>query len=222
MNSVKLKIYFLAGLGFDKRLFENLKITTGEINYLNWLEPETEESLAQYVKRMSGQINIENEKLILVGHSFGGIIVQEISKLIPVEKILLISSIKSENEKPLSLKIFKFFPIYKFFNKKLILKSFPFWARLFGYNSEKGRTLFVQMINNCTDNYFRWSFGKIVNWKGNNSEVNNLFHIHGSNDKTFPISKIKNPIVIKDGSHFMTHSKADEVSEEINKIISLA
>ncbi|MCB9249232.1 MAG: hypothetical protein H6613_12170 [Ignavibacteriales bacterium] len=58
--------------------------------------------------------------------------------------------------------------------------------------------------------------------KGNNSEVNNLFHIHGSNDKTFPISKIKNPIVIKDGSHFMTHSKADEVSEEINKIISLA
>ncbi|MCB9249233.1 MAG: alpha/beta hydrolase [Ignavibacteriales bacterium] len=117
MNSDKLKIYFLAGLGFDQRLFENLKITTGEINYLNWLEPETEESLAQYVKRMSGQINIENEKLILVGHSFGGIIVQEISKLIPVEKILLISSIKSENEKPLSLKIFKFFPIYKFFNK---------------------------------------------------------------------------------------------------------
>ena len=77
-----VQIYFLAGLGFDYRIFENLVLENCKINYLHWLEPIINESLDKYVIRISEQIkNIENP-LILVGHSFGGIIVQEISKIV--------------------------------------------------------------------------------------------------------------------------------------------
>ena len=210
-------IYLLAGLGFDFRIFENLNLNSPNINHLTWLEPLSNESLSDYVKRMARQITIKDNN-ILIGHSFGGIIVQEISKIIPTEKVIIISSIKSKNEIPITLKFLKNVPLYKFFNQKIILATFPIWARAFGYNSEKGRALFIQMISNCTNSYFRWAMDKIVNWNGND-HTENIIHIHGSRDKTFSIKKIKNPIIIPDGSHFMVFSKADEVSAVLNKIL---
>ena len=212
-----INLYFLAGLGFDYRIFSNLELHSGKIKHLSWLEPEDKENLDYYVKRVSEQID-KSKPFILIGHSFGGIIVQEISKIITPEKVIIISSVKSKEEIPFTLKFLKTIPLYKFFNKKIILATFPIWARAFGYRSEKGRTLFVQMISNCTDNYFRWAMDKIVNWNGNpNSDK--VIHIHGSNDKTFFLKKIHKPIVIPDGSHFMVFSKAEEVSEVLNKVI---
>lgn len=213
------QIYLLAGLGFDERIFSELKINDAKLNFLKWLEPSRNESLESYVLRIAAQIQPTENPLILIGHSFGGIIIQKISEFIKPHKIIIISSIKLKKEIPVTLKFLKIIPLYKYFNKKLVLASFPVWARAFGYNSEKGRILFHKMISGCTDNYFRWAMHKIVNFEGNKN-FENLIHIHGTRDKTFPIKLIKDPIRIKDGSHFMVYSKADEVSEVLNQEIS--
>lgn len=213
-------LYMLPGLGFDERVFSNLSIKNVKIKYLKWLEPSDNETLESYVKRISEQIEITEAPIILLGHSFGGIIVQEISKLIRVGKIILLSSVKSEYEMPVKIRIMKFLPYYRILNKNLILKSFPFWARLFGYNTEKGRRLFVEMLSNSSDNYLRWSLKIISHWKQTNKRLPEIIQIHGTRDKTFPIKLIKKPIIIEDGSHFMVYSKADEVSEVINKMLS--
>jgi len=210
------QVYLLAGLGFDKRIFSNLNILNANINYLEWLEPEPNECMENYICRMTDQIDNTKKPIVLIGHSFGGIIIQNISKLIEINKVIIISSIKSKDEMPGTLKFFKILPLYKLFTKELILKSFPLWARAFGYNSEKGRNLFVQMISNCSDNYFKWAMDKIVHFEGIKLSTK-IFHIHGSRDKTFPIGRIKNPIPIEDGSHFMVFSKGEEISEVINK-----
>ncbi|MEE9431623.1 MAG: hypothetical protein V3V16_11315 [Melioribacteraceae bacterium] len=212
-------LYLLAGLGFDERIFYNLKLDNVNIHYLKWLEPNDNEPLGEYVKRMAEQISSSENQIILIGHSFGGIIVQGISKTIDTKKIILISSIKSKEEIPITFRLLKIFPLYKLINTNLIIKSFPIWARLFGYNSEKGRKLFVEMLSSCTDNYFKWAMNKITHWSGDNSELKNLTHIHGSIDKTFPLHLIKNPIVVNDGSHFMVNSKAEIISEILNKEI---
>ncbi len=212
-------LYLLAGLGFDVRIFYNLKLDNVNIHYLKWLEPNDNEPLGEYVKRMAEQISSSENQIILIGHSFGGIIVQGISKTIDTKKIILISSIKSKEEIPITFRLLKIFPLYKLINTNLIIKSFPIWARLFGYNSEKGRKLFVEMLSSCTDNYFKWAMNKITHWSGDNSELKNLTHIHGSIDKTFPLHLIKNPIVVNDGSHFMVNSKAEIISEILNKEI---
>lgn len=216
---LKPEIYFLAGLGFDKGIFNNLELKNVKINYLEWLEPEFLESLDNYVKRFSDQINPTDSPIILVGHSFGGIIIQKLCLIINCSKAIIISSIKSKKEIPFSLKFLKRFPLHKYINKKIIIRSFPLWARIFGYNSVKGRMLFNQMIENSTDNYFRWSLDKIVNINFDFT-ISNLTHIHGTRDKTFPIRKIDDPIIIEDGSHFMVFSKAEEVSKVLNKEIA--
>ncbi len=215
MNEITL--YMLPGLGFDERIFNNLNITNANIKYLKWLEPNSNEILESYVKRISKQIEETKEPIILLGHSFGGIIVQEISKLLHVKKIILVSSVKSEYEMPIKIRLMKFLPYYKVLNKNLILKSFPFWARLFGYNTEKGRKLFIEMLSNSSDNYLRWSLKTISQWKQTNKRLPEIIQIHGTRDKTFPIKLVKRPLVIEDGSHFMVYSKADEVSDVINK-----
>ncbi len=214
-----IQIYMLPGLGFDERIFSNLTLNCNNINYLKWLEPNNNETLADYVKRISKQITIKEKDLILIGHSFGGIVVQEISKLLKVKKIILLSSIKSEYELPLKILLMKYIPFYNLISKEIILKSFPLWARFFGYNSEKGRRLFVEMLSNSSNNYLRWSLKKISGWKQTNKKLPEIIQIHGTRDKTFPIKLIKKPIVIEDGSHFMVYSKADEISKIINKVI---
>jgi hypothetical protein len=212
----KVQLYLLAGLGFDERIFYELNIENVRLNYLEWLEPEKDESFENYSERIASQIRSSDEPIVLVGHSFGGIVIQEIAKSVDAVKVIIISSIKSKEEMPITLKFLKMVPLYKFFNKKVILLSFPIWALAFGYNSKKGRKLFKQMIGGCSDNYFKWSMHQIVNYSGNN-RLANLTHIHGTRDKTFPISLIKDPIKILDGSHFMVFSRAEEVSEVINK-----
>ena len=209
------QIYLLAGLGFDERIFYELNIDNAQINYLEWLEPEIDESFENYVKRIAAQVKPSDKPLVLIGHSFGGIVVQEIAKSLNTSKIIIVSSIKFKEEMPVTLRFLRAVPLYKFFNRKVILASFPIWARAFGYNSEKGRKLFKQMIGGCSDNYFKWSMNKIVNFNGNNNR-SNLIHIHGSRDKTFPLRLIRDPIVIEDGIHFMFFSKAEDVSEVIN------
>ncbi len=213
------QLYCLAGLGFDKRIFYNLELQNVDIQYLEWLEPDQDESLDEYVQKISKQIKPTDSPIYLLGHSFGGVIVQKLSKIIDVRKVILISSIKLKSEMPISLKFLKLTKLYNLFNQKLILRTFPIWAEAFGYNSEKGKNLFIQMISNCSDNYFRWSLDKITHFEEVKG-IKDLIHIHGTNDKTFPINKILNPIPIKDGSHFMVFSKAEEVSKVLNKALT--
>ncbi|MCW8850061.1 MAG: hypothetical protein OQJ81_08815, partial [Melioribacteraceae bacterium] len=82
----KPHVYLMPGLGFDERIFYNLQFENAVPHYLKWEEPQINESLANYVKRISEQIN-NTKPFILIGHSFGGIIVQEISKIITTEKV---------------------------------------------------------------------------------------------------------------------------------------
>ena len=58
--------------------------------------------------------------LFCLGVSFGGILVQEMSKVIIVEKIIIISSIKSHNEFPYRLKLIQATKAYKLFPAKIV------------------------------------------------------------------------------------------------------
>jgi hypothetical protein len=65
---------------------------TFEIYLLEWEIPLDNESLTHYAKRISEKIKHENP--VLIGVSFGGILVQEMSKHLNAHKVLIISSVK--------------------------------------------------------------------------------------------------------------------------------
>ncbi|HEY5039439.1 MAG TPA: hypothetical protein VIJ93_10240, partial [bacterium] len=77
-----MNLYFISGLGADKRVFQKLIIPESFIiHYVEWIPVFPEESLSQYCEKLISQIN-RAEPFILIGLSFGGVIAIEMSKRI--------------------------------------------------------------------------------------------------------------------------------------------
>jgi hypothetical protein len=82
----------------------------------------------------------------------------------------------------------------------------------------KNKKTFVAMLKDKNKFFLKRSIGMIVSW---DREVNSrkIYHIHGDNDHTLPIKKVKTDFSLVDGSHMMTLTKASEVSSLINKLL---
>lgn len=62
---------------------------------IRWIKPDSQELLSDYCKRLTSQID-PADKIVLISISFGGIVVQEISKRIKVDKVIIIPNIKAQ------------------------------------------------------------------------------------------------------------------------------
>jgi len=211
-------IYLISGLGADERVFQKLNFGKHATTYLPWIIPEENETMQDYLRRFSGQINKE-EEVILIGVSFGGLIAIELSKMIEVKKIILISSIKTHNEFSLLLKFLKLTKIYKLFPATRFKKRFRFLSHYyFGSKTPEERKSLNELIDDSDTRIMDWSVLTFFNWK-NEQAPENLYHIHGTHDKIFPSRYLRNTIPVKQATHFMIANRAEEVSEIIQYIL---
>jgi len=213
----KKHIYFMPGLAAGPEIFENIKLSEElyEFHYLEWLKPlALEETIANYAMRMCNEIKHNNP--ILVGVSFGGIMVQEMSKFMDAQKVIIISSVKSQNELPKRFKIAAKSKIYKLFPTRIIT-NFENYAKYFvGKALERKTKLYKKYLSVRGKKYLKWSIHNTINW---NQEIalDNIIHIHGTKDEIFPIKNIKNFIKIENGNHSMIIFKAKEISKLIHE-----
>ena len=123
-----MKIYQVSGLGANANAFRNLRLEQDfEQVYIPWLDPEKDETLAHYTERLLDKIN-PIEDFLLMGLSFGGIIVQEMNRFINPKHTFLISTVKSRAELP---KLFRFSASIN--AHKIIPMSFLTSDRTFSY-----------------------------------------------------------------------------------------
>lgn len=208
-------IYCISGLGADERAFSKLNIEAYQLKVIQWLQPLPKETIEEYATRMRAEINEENP--VLMGLSFGGMLCIEISKQIPVQKIIIISSVKSYQELPLwmkavgHLKLNKIAPIRS--NHKL---SLSLQNHFLGITTKEEKEIVAVSRKKHNTKYVQWAVDKVVNWK-NNWQHPAIFHIHGDKDRMFPVKRIKPTYTIKNGGHFMIMNRADEVSVFINQ-----
>ena len=212
-----MKIYLLPGLGYDHRIFQRLKLPDANISFSNWIEPLPYEPIANYAERISEHFVHDQQPIVLIGHSLGGIVAQEIANIIPIEKIILIASIRSREELPFYFKMIK--PLYmgNLFTKNLCLKTIKYWGKDHGFITESDQQLFKDMVGNQSNSYLKWAINTLSSWKGapakNNTKV---IQIHGSNDKTFPIKHLnKVDEIVENGSHIFVYQKPEIASKLI-------
>ena len=102
----------MPGMAASPKIFEFLDLPSPYvIRHLHWIPPKKEEPIDQYAQRMCEQIDSENP--ILLGVSFGGVLVQEMGKIIETKRIIIVSSIKTSNELPLPMKMAELTKIHK-------------------------------------------------------------------------------------------------------------
>lgn len=221
----KLKdVYFISGLGADKRVFRRLKTEGYQPVHIDWIEPEKGESISDYAQRLATQIKSENP--ILVGLSFGGLIAVEMAKHLNPEKVILISSAKNHTEVPPYFKLFRWFPIHRIFPFKSLLWA-VYWILFWFFSLETvdERRLLRAILKDTDANFLKWAIHQVVTWK-NEIVPEHLHHIHGLNDRIFPVrflhSQLKHCKFLTDqGGHFMVLNKAEKVSQWLDGIINL-
>ena len=209
-------IYCISGLGADERAFSKLKINGFTLKVIPWLMPEDGETIKHYAERMRADIPAENP--ILMGLSFGGMICTEIAKQIPVNKIIIISSIKSSRELPFWMKTVATLKLNKIVPLKSTKFTQPIQNRMLGVQSEEEKTLVASLRRAVDLPYTNWAVNQAINWK-NDWQHPRIYHIHGDKDNMFPIKNIKADYTIKNAGHFMIMNRAAEVSDCINSIL---
>ena len=215
----KIQVYFVPGLAASIEIFENIKLPEElfEMHFLEWILPLHNETIESYAKRMCEKIL--HEKVVLIGVSFGGIMVQEMSKVIKAKKIIIISSVKSNQELPIHMKLAKATNFYKVIPTSLLGKV-NYLSRYI-----KGRGLLakrVQLYNKYLfmkqTKYLDWAIENVLLWQRSVPDEK-VIHIHGDDDMVFPISNIKKCIIVKGGTHIMIVTKFKWLNENLPKII---
>ena len=164
----KTPIYFVPGLAAGPEIFENLELSKEkyELHYLTWLKPlALEESIANYAMRMCDEV--KEKEPILIGVSFGGIMVQEMSKFLDVKKVIIISSVKTNKELPKKFKMAKFTKLYKFFPTKVI-SNFEEYAQYFlGKSLKKRAKIYQKYLSVRSKTYLNWAIFNVLKWEQN-------------------------------------------------------
>ena len=215
----KIPVYFMPGLAASPTIFENIKLPEDqfEMHFLEWFLPNDKESIESYALRMAEKIQDENP--VLVGVSFGGVLVQEIAKHIKTQKVIIISSVKSNTEFPSRFKVAKTTKAYKLIPTQLLADIEKLVKYAFGDNIVAKRLkLYEKYLSVRDKQYLDWAIETILCWnqkKGNESVI----HIHGDADEVFPIKNIEKCIVIKGGTHIMIINKFKWFNENLPQLI---
>ena len=163
-NKIRISIYLMPGMAASPKIFELIKFPLNyKIIYLTWIKPKTNETMKAYAKRMS--LFIIDDNPVLIGVSFGGILVQEISKYIKVKKLIIISSVKSKVELSMSMKFAKKTGIHRFLPLNWINDLEKLLLFVFGPSIKAKVDAYKKYLSERDPDYLKWSINQIINWK---------------------------------------------------------
>lgn len=209
-------VYLFSGLGADSSVFMNLELPGYHKVYINWIPPLPKESITQYAGRIKSQITVENPDII--GLSFGGIVAVEVSKLVKVDKMVLISSVRTKSE----LNRFQFFfmklGLYRIIPGPLIQRANFLTYQYFGARSPKDKKVLMHLLEHTDVSFFRWALKSIAYWD-NKVAPERTIQIHGTADRVITGRLVHPDYRIKGGGHLMVFSKADTISKIITKYL---
>ena len=218
MNQELIHVYFMPGMAANPSIFENIKLPENifKTHWLEWEIPLDNESLLNYALRMSKKVT--HQKSVLIGVSFGGILVQEMSKFLDLKKLIIISSVKCKKELPWRMKIAKFTKAYKMIPKNLTADVDKLAKYAFGKVATKRIELYRKYLSVNDPKYLSWAVKQVILWE-QETPIKDVIHIHGEKDGIFPTRHLSNYIEVKGGTHIMVINKYKWFNENLPSII---
>lgn len=210
------RVYFISGLGADKRVFSFLDLSFCKPVFIDWIPPLKNETLIHYALRL--RESIPEISPVIVGVSFGGMLAAEMARAEPGIQAIIISSNKSHDELPFYLKSGKYFPIYKWIPSVLLKQGQNFYSSIFGIKGNEQKKVLRQIVLDSDFAFVKWAIGAIMNWKSTDSPAN-IIHIHGTSDILLRHKYVKADFSIKYGKHLMIMDVPEKISELLKELI---
>jgi len=209
-------LYLFSGLGADERMFRHLRLHHPHPQHIRWIPALANEPLPAYARRLLDQLEPTAEPPILLGLSFGGMVAQEVAKLIPVKKVILLSSLRCGPDLPWYYRLAGALRLHQWLPFGVLRK----WQRpldwAFGAKTEEDRRLLKTIVLETELPFLRWALHQILYWQQPQPNPNYV-SIHGDRDKILPLRLHPNTLVVKGGEHLMLLNRAPEVSALLNQ-----
>lgn len=219
MQKEKIHIYLVPGLAANPNIFDFLYLPKEyfELHYLEWLVPDSkQETIESYAQRMCEHVLHKN--VVLVGVSFGGVMVQEMKEILKPQKTIIISSVKNKYEMPARMRFAQKTNAHKILPTKAFSNIEKYEKYVFGTMLKRRMQLYKKYLSMRDEIYLPWSINAIINWQRTETDPE-VVHIHGTSDLIFPIKNIKDAIQIEGGTHIMIIDKAKKISAILQEII---
>ena len=218
MKQEIIHVYLMPGMAANPTIFEYIELPKSqfEMHWLEWMIPLKDETLEAYAKRMV--LKIQHEDVVLLGVSFGGVLVQEMSKYISLRKLFVVSSIKSMHELPKRMKVMKYTKAYKILPTHLVSNIDVLAKYAFGESVIKRIELYKKYLSVNDKYYLDWSIKNMIEWSQKEPHKDAIY-IHGDKDAVFPHSCTGDCIVIEGGTHIMILNKCKWFNENLPKLI---
>ncbi len=219
MNSEKIHVYFVPGLAASTEIFRNIKLPTDKyvMHIIDWKIPNKAESMPNYAKRMAEAI--KQDDAILIGVSFGGVVVQAMSEFVSLRHLVLISSVKSRNELPKRLRFVQRTGLYKLAPTSLIIRAKDLTRFAIGPRSKKRLQLYNEYLHVRDKDYLDWAIKNMVSYN-RKEPLPGIIHLHGDKDMVFPKEYIKDAIFCPDGTHIMILNRSHWIVDQLDKIVA--
>lgn len=217
-ESELIHVYFMPGMAANPSIFEHIRLPRDrfKIHLLEWILPKEDESLQSYALRMNKFIKYKN--VVLIGVSFGGVVVQEMSKHLELKRLIIISSIKSPKELPRRMRYAASTGFFKLLPTGLISYADHLEKIAFGDYLQKRAKLYRKYLSVRDKRYLDWAIKNMLLWKQEHPPKG-LIHIHGDSDEIFPYKYIHNCIRVKGGTHIMVINRYRWFNEHLPGII---
>ncbi|MFL9844372.1 alpha/beta hydrolase [Flavobacterium rhizosphaerae] len=215
----KIPVYFMPGLAASPKIFENINLPEEyECHYLSWILPKDKnETVKAYATRLAQ--SVKHDDPVLIGVSFGGVIVQEMAGIVNARRVIIISSVRCNTEFPKRMQFAKKTHAYRFFPTG-ILNKMHVLRKLTMNNSvmAKRLDLYEKFIHLRDKKYLDWAFKTIINWDRCEPDPQ-VVQVHGDADEVFPPKYLDNFIPVRGGTHIMIINKAKWLNKHLPDII---
>ncbi|WP_372919750.1 alpha/beta hydrolase [Salegentibacter sp.] len=217
-NKELTHVYFMPGLAANSSIFEFIKLPEDKfkMHFLEWLIPHEEESLTNYAQRLNKYIKHENP--VLIGVSFGGVVVQEMSKFIEVRRLIIVSSVKCRDELPRRMRIAAETGLFKLLPVSLLDYVDYFEKIAVGDFVKKRAQLYKKYLSVRNHRYLNWAIKNMVLWECDKPRKD-IIHIHGDKDEIFPVKHITDYINVNGGTHVMIINRYRWFNKHLPEII---
>lgn len=213
-----VNIYFISGMCYNCKVFDSLTLPKGYVrHYIEWYIPRTGESLSEYAHTMAAQIDT-SRPFVLVGYSFGAVIMQEMTRFLHPVKCIVISSFKNRNEIPRLFEVVRKTRLAEYLPDKLFQATefvTSAFNRFFFHSSNEE---VAEYMTHTDPAYMKWAVDQITRWIPDN-RYDPLYHIHGTADQIFPYNQIEDAIPVEDGDHLMVVKKAAVISSLLGSVL---
>ena len=173
-------------------------------------------SLREYAAQMARQVC--EPAAVLIGVSFGGMLVQEMAEFVKPSRVIIISSIKCTKEMPRRLLLARNPRLHKLLPTRLVNNVDVLARYAFGDPVGKRLRLYDRYLAMRDITYLDWAIDRIVNWE-REEPLPGLVHLHGDRDAVFPIAYIGPCTKVPGGTHTMIIHRYRWFNERLPAII---